>query len=418
MARRATLLQAMYAKMKKLKLYYSVVDTYPPFRLDVADLFGTYLSKKNFHVTWFMQREQLGPNGIELYHDQRVNLPKKLANNHAFNKILNKLFYWFFDWFGMVKLLFKDVDIIQTRDKYVASLLGLLVARIKGIKYVYWCSYPFPELTLIKANNKKGVYRVIAKLIAHFLHFILYKIIMRFADHCFVQTEKMLNNIAAYGVNKDCMTAVPMGVPLRLMHWTNANPTTIVGDKIVYVGTLDSVRHLDMLIDAFYLVHKQRPTARLVMVGEGVAPQDKINLQQQVQRLGLERAIEFTGFLPIEQAWAIAASAAVCVSPIYPSFILNCGSPTKLYEYMALGRPVVCNHHPEQTYAMNESAAGLCVEWGVEPFANAIEYLLNNPTLAEQASKKGPTWVADNRAYSIISETVWRKYQDVMKEAV
>lgn len=85
---------------------------------------------------------------------------------------------------------------------------------------------------------------------------------------------------------------------------------------------------------------------------------------------------------------------------------------------MALGRPVVCNHHPEQTYAMNESAAGLCVEWGVEPFANAIEYLLNNPTLAEQASKKGPTWVADNRAYSIISETVWRKYQDVMQEAV
>ena len=399
--------------MKKIKLYYSIEDSYPPFRLDVADLFGDYLAKKNIQLTWFMQREQSGSSGIAFYHDQHVNLPKKRAGKNGVDKILNKLFYWFFDWFGIVKLLFKEVDIIQTRDKYIASLLGLLIARIKGVKYVYWCSYPFPELALSKANNKKGFFRVIAKLHAHILHFILYKIIMRFADHCFVQTEKMLSNVAVYGVKNNRMTAVPMGVPSRLLNWVNANPTVIVSDKIVYVGTLDSVRHLDMLIDAFARVHRQRPNARLVMVGEGVNPQDKINLQKQAQRLGLTLAITFTGFLPIEQAWAIAASAAVCVSPIYPSFILDCGSPTKLYEYMALGRPVVCNHHPEQTYAINESGAGMCVEWGAEPFANAIEYLLNDPILAEQAGKKGPAWIKDNRAYSNIAETVWCKYQEL-----
>ena len=402
--------------MKKIKLYYSIEDSYPPFRLDVADLFGDYLAKQNLQLTWFMQREQSGSSGTAFYHDQLVNLPIKRAGKNGVDKILNKLFYWFFDWFGIVKLLFREVDIIQTRDKYIASLLGLLIARIKGVKYVYWCSYPFPELALSQAKHKTGFFRVIAKLHAHILHFILYKIIMRFADHNFVQTEKMLSNVAVYGVKNNRMTAVPMGVPSRLLNWVNANPTIIVSDKIVYVGTFDSVRHLDMLIDAFASVHRQRPNARLVMVGEGVNPQDKINLQQQAQRLGLTRAIEFTGFLPIEQAWAIAASAAVCVSPIYPSFILDCGSPTKLYEYMALGRPVVCNHHPEQTYAINESGAGMCVEWGAEPFANAIEYLLNDPKLAEQAGKKGPAWIKDNRAYSIISETVWRKYLELTQK--
>ena len=403
--------------MKTIKLYFSVVDTYPPFRVDVADLFGDYLAKKNLQIEWFMQREQIGFSGRAIFQGQIVNLPKKYAIKNGVDKILNKLFYWFFDWFGIVKLLFKEVDIIQTRDKYVASLLGLLIARIKGIKYIYWCSYPFPELALSKANHKTGFYQVIAKLNARILHFILYKIVMRFADHSFVQSEQMLNNIAAYGVKKNCMTRVPMGVPSRLIQWASANPSPIVSDKIVYVGTLDSVRHLDMLVDAFYIVHQQRSTARLVMVGEGVNPQDKINLQQQVQRLGLESVIEFTGFLPIEQAWAIAASAAVCISPFYPSFILDCASPTKLYEYMALGRPVVCNHHAEQTYAINESGAGMCVEWGAEPFANAIEYLLNDPILAEQAGKKGPAWIKENRAYSIISETVWHKYQDIMRVA-
>jgi glycosyltransferase involved in cell wall biosynthesis len=85
---------------------------------------------------------------------------------------------------------------------------------------------------------------------------------------------------------------------------------------------------------------------------------------------------------------------------------------------MALARPVVCNHHPEQTYVINESGAGLCVDWGVEPFANAIEWLLNNSIQAEQAGKKGPAWIADNRAYSVISETVWHKYQEVLRESV
>jgi glycosyltransferase involved in cell wall biosynthesis len=404
--------------MKKIKLYYSIVDTYPPFRVDVADLFGNYIAKRNVEITWFMQREQSGANDTALYDGQLVNLPKKLKDNSLFKRFLNKLFYWLSDCVGLLKLLFQNVHIIQTRDKYIASLLGLLIARVKKIKYFYWCSYPFPELLLTVANNKKGSYNFLAKLNAYIAHFILYKVVMRFADHSFVQSKQMLDNIAAYGVSKNRMTAIPMGVPSRLINWANSNPTSIVKDRIVYVGTLDSIRHLDMLIDAFSVVYRQRPTATLVMVGEGVKSQDKVNLQRQVKRLGLDGAVTFTGFLPIEQAWTIAASAAVCVSPIYPSFILDCGSPTKLYEYMALARPVVCNHHPEQTYVINESGAGLCVDWGVEPFANAIEWLLNNSIQAEQAGKKGPAWIADNRAYSVISETVWHKYQEVLRESV
>lgn len=401
--------------MRKIKLYYSIVDTFPPFRVDVADLFGNYIANKNVEITWFMQREKPGACSIEVYEKQLVNLPYKFSNINFFSKLLSKFSYWLFDLLGLLKLIFKDIDIIQTRDKYVATLLALLISRVKRVRYVYWCSYPFPELALIEANKKRGLQRLCLVFSAHVIHFFLYKIIMRLADHSFVQSQQMLENIATYGVPKSRMSAVPMGVPSRLIGWMSSNSIAIVSNRIVYLGTLDSARHLDMLIDAFALVHKQCPAATLLMVGEGVKSQDRSNLQQQVIRLGLVEAVTFTGFVPIEQAWSYAASGAVCVSPIYPSFLLNCGSPTKLHEYMALGRPVVCNHHPEQTYVINESGAGLCVEWGVEPFATAILWLLNNSSDAELAAKNGPAWIADNRAYPAIADDVLRKYQQLLK---
>ena len=170
-----------------------------------------------------------------------------------------------------------------------------------------------------------------------------------------------------------------------------------------------------MLIDAFALVHQHCPTATLLMVGDGVKPQERASLEQQAIALGFGEAVKFTGFVPIEDAWSYAASAAVCVSPIYPSPILNCGSPTKLFEYMALGRPVVCNSHPDQTAVIKESGAGLCVDWGVPEFAEAMIWMLEHPQEAEAMGAKGPAWVAANRTYPILAEMVWRKYQEILQ---
>ncbi len=41
--------------------------------------------------------------------------------------------------------------------------------------------------------------------------------------------------------------------------------------------------------------------------------------------------------------------------------ILRAASPTKLVEYMAMGKAVVANDHPEQKRVIEESGAGYCV---------------------------------------------------------
>lgn len=403
---------------EKVRIFYSIVDSFPPYRVDVAELFGRCLVSNKIEIEWYMSRDKPGAYGVELFEGQKVNLPSRLISNGFPAKVANKFYYWLCDISALLKCLFKPLDLIQVRDKYLAALVGLLVARVKGIKFVYWCSYPFPEHDLESALIESSVKRYIYLFRGWFGKLALYHVVLPCSDHVFVQSGQMKRDIAAYGVPEEKMTPVPMGVPDRIFASPQARQTQIQPGQIVYIGTLAAVRRMHVLIEAFAKVHACFPDARLVIVGDGDAPWERASLEQLAQQLGLDQMIRFTGFLPIDQAWEIAAAAQFCVSPIYPTPVLNAGSPTKLVEYMALGRPVVCNDHPEQLEIIEESDAGLCVGWGVHEFAEAMAWMLEHPEEAEAMGAKGPAWVAAHRSYPAIAENVWRKYQEILRAAV
>lgn len=102
--------------------------------------------------------------------------------------------------------------------------------------------------------------------------------------------------------------------------------------------------------------------------------------------------------------------ADVCVSPLYLSPIFEPASPTKLIEYMAMGKAVVANDHPEQRLVISESGAGICVPYQEEAFAAAIVDLLNDPTRAMEMGKKGRRYVEKHRTYKIITDIVENAY--------
>jgi glycosyltransferase involved in cell wall biosynthesis len=401
--------------MKKITIYYSIEDNFPPYRVDVAELFGKELTDLGVDVEWYMRRAEQGGCSETSFGEQKVHLPYFSGYMGFFWKVINKLSFWLCDIWQLLSCLGKKIDLIQVRDKYIAALAGLFVARVKGVPFVYWCSYPFPEHYIEMSKNSKGIRRIYCWLHGRIGRFVLYRFVMPMANHSFVQTEQMKRDIAAYGVPLAKMTSVPMGVPNRIFATIQADQPEIVFGQIVYVGTLVTMRRMQVLIEAFAEVHSRIPHASLVIVGDGDWPWERASLEKLSQQLGLNEAIHFTGFLPIEQAWKLAAAAQCCISPIYPSPVLNAGSPTKLVEYMALGRPVVCNDHPDQSEIIKESGAGLCVGWGVKEFSEAMIWVLEHPEEAERMGAKGPAWVTTNRTYSIIAEHVLNQYQKILR---
>lgn len=398
-----------------IALYYSIPDHYPSFRVDVSELIAKSLSDTGVVTDWFMANNNPNqPAGKVDYFSQTCTLPPKLKGQSKLKKLLSKVLYWTTDAFFLIKAATQHYQVIQTRDKYFSSVVALISAKLSGKKFIYWCSYPFPEHELSMARERDGLARTVMSAYGRFVFFVLYKVVMKYADHSFVQSERMREDIARYGVPPVRMTPVPMGVPARLLAWAETTQTAVVPGRVVYTGTLAEIRQLHVLIDAFALVKKRHPEASLLMVGDGNKPHERTGLEEQVARFGLSDSVVFTGFVPIEDAWSFAASASVCVSPVSPIPVLESASPTKLVEYMALGRPVVCNDHPEQSDIIRDSGAGICVAWSAPAFAEAICQLLQQPAAAEQMAAKGPAWVASHRTYPQIAAKVYEQYTTIL----
>ncbi|MES2502734.1 MAG: glycosyltransferase family 4 protein [Pseudomonadota bacterium] len=401
-----------------MRLFYFVTDSYPAWRVDIAELFSYELKKLGLHTDWSMRRDNSGAWQKLIDNKQTIYLPLSIEGLSVISPIIRRMGEFLAEIWLMLKLIIgQKYDVIQVRDdRYTAAIFAFLAARLRGSKFVYWVSFPFPENDLEKAGLTTGIRAALFKCRGLISKCWLYKIVLPLADHVFVQSEGMKQNIIGYGVPPEKMTAVPMGVSTKLFGWLKTANVAPELESVVYLGTFALSRHLEVLIEAFALVLKQRPNAKLYMVGRGDTPEDRKFLEDLASQLQITPNIIFTGFLPIEQAWAIAAKAAVCISPIYPSFIYLQGSPTKLYEYMALGRPIVANDHPEQTIALQNNTAGLCVPWGAQAFADATLYMLNNPKQAEKMAKNGPQWIAENRRYDKIAARVFTQYQSMLSE--
>lgn len=387
-------------------------DTFPPKRVDVTVLYGEELSKRGHRIDWVMQSEAacsrayvtrcasgiafVGPT------DTGSSLPRRFRK-HVLG-ILHDL--------KLLRLLrTKRYDIVEVKDKFVSAIVALVAARMLGLRFVYWLSYPFPEHYLYRAKAGDAPYPLLYRLRGTAFKLMLYKILLPAADHVFVQSEQMRRDIAAAGVTRARMTAVPMGVQAAKGRQGDVGGRTVIPDGercFLYLGTLVRVRRLDFLVRVLALVRREIADAKLYLVGRGEEPADEEAILAEAARLGLSSAVVLVGELPRDLALRYVHDADVCVSPFYPTPILNSTSPTKLVEYLAMGKAVVASDHPEQRRVLQESGGGLCVPWDETEFARAIVELMRSPGLARRMGENGRRFVEQNRSYARIADLVER----------
>jgi glycosyltransferase involved in cell wall biosynthesis len=385
-------------------------------RVDISDLFANRLAAMRFEIDWVIFDPD--PSSARsrswrtaTWRGARAYLIGCSASGVIRGAAMNKLIEFAADLRTFWLALRRRYDIVQVRDKFVIGVLVLLAVRLRGAKFVYWLSYPFPESRVLDVREGRARIPWLSYLFGRVSGWLLYKVILPRADHVFVQSQQMLRDVAAQGIPEALMSPVPMGVSEALL----GRPAVPVdANTLCYLGTLARVRRLEVLIEALALVRTRHPQARLVFIGEGDTPGDRAFLEDSASRLGLGEAVEFTGRLPSPEALDRVCRAAVCVSPFFPTPVLRSTSPTKLVEYMALGRPVVANDHPEQSDVIRQSGAGLCVEWSAQAFADAISALLDAPAVAESMGAKGPDYVRRHRLYPVIAEEVAARYRSLL----
>ena len=381
-------------------------------RVDVSDLFAQRLAKSGFQIDYVIYGLHEASSWQELeWRGATAWSVGRTAKGGLVGALRNKFYEVMADFRTFWKTLTGSYDVIQIRDKFVVGVLCLAAAKMRRKIFTYWMSYPFAECRIVDGKEGNSRFPMISVMGGHCAKWLLYKVIMPFSDHVFVQSEQMKKDVAEQGIPIAKMTPVPMAVDESLLE---RPPVAVEPGTVLYLGTLIRVRRLDTLLEAMLQVLAKHPAARLIFVGDGDSPDDRKFLETRTRELDLESAVRFTGMLPMSEAHEYVARAAVCLSPFYPIPILLSTSPTKISEYMAFGRPVVANAHPEQSRIIAESGAGICVEWSAEEFADAIVRLLDDPEAAENMGRRGRAFVRENRTYAVVAPKVAEVYRKLL----
>lgn len=133
---------------------------------------------------------------------------------------------------------------------------------------------------------------------------------------------------------------------------------------------------VDSLAAAAEIFLAQRPAARLLLVGDG--PESEIVLRSLS---GWGNRVIAPGIVPHDEVPRLMAACDILAAPHAPieGFI---GSPTKLFEYMASGRPVVASRLEQLAEIVRDGETGLLVTPGdVAELAAAILRLLDDAEL-------------------------------------
>ncbi len=235
--------------------------------------------------------------------------------------------------------------------------------------------------------------------------------ILKDASRVIAFTPMEAEEYKAKGVSKDRIEVVPGGIDAS--EFENLPPKgsfrkeyNLTDDCkiILYLGRIQRIKGLDLLVKAFAQLEGKLDNVKLVMVGpdEGYLP----TLKRLINDLGIEEKVLFTSFLTGEKKIAAYVDADIYVLPsIYECF------PTTVMEACACGTPVIvtdtCHIAP-----LIKDGVGMVVPYDKDQLSNALCDILNDDEMRTKFAERGRTLIREQlnlQSYASRVEAVYKK---------
>lgn len=209
---------------------------------------------------------------------------------------------------------------------------------------------------------------------------------LKAADHIFVVSEVERGNLLAGGVAPERIVVNPNGVDVDRFKPSCGGADTRaalgISDKIVvgFLGTFGPWHGAPVLAEAARQIGESS-RCHLLFIGDG---EQRSTVEKIIDSATGKVSASFVGRLSHAEVPAYLDACDIFAAPNVPAADGSefFGSPTKLFEYMSMARPVVASRLGQIADIIDDGLNGLLVEPGdAEALARAIEKLASDEEL-------------------------------------
>jgi glycosyltransferase involved in cell wall biosynthesis len=181
---------------------------------------------------------------------------------------------------------------------------------------------------------------------------------------------------------------------------------------VVYLGVVSFDRGLGVMVQALARLKRHYPTLKLHLIGRCHFDQEDLEV---LPEFGLVRQnVVFHGHLPHAHALPIVAKCVAGLAVLQPVGDYPDSYPTKLFEYMALGLPVVVSDFGLYRAVVEPAGCGFCVN-PTKPalIADALAIFLDHRDEGQRMGQAGQQAVVERYSWATEAEKLLDLYQKI-----
>lgn len=347
-----------------------VVTTFPHYaQFRVWDAYRGRLVQLDSHKGLRVVRLSVFASG------RKQNMRHRLINYLSFNAL------------AMIAhlLIRKRFDVVLcTNGSFFSGVSAYLSGLFTGTPFVYNIQDLYPETPAQAGQLQNSSSVRLLKQVARFMYHT--------AAHITVITPAFREHLRAEGVPPAKISVIPNFVntqfiqPLPKRNAFSERHGLVDTFVISHAGNLGYVYDLETLLEAAAQLTNY-PDIVILIVGDGVA---KPELERKAAALELPN-VRFLPFQPLADLPLLRATSDIQVS-LYKYGSAKNSMPSKIYEIMASGRPILASAEQESDVRtlIDTTACGLCVEpQNVTQLTDAILTLYHDPTCRAEMAKHG-----------------------------
>jgi glycosyltransferase involved in cell wall biosynthesis len=294
-------------------------------------------------------------------------------------------------------------------------VLSGLVPRVLGAKVILDLHDPMPELMqtifgLPPTARSVGLLRWVEKWS------------LGLADSVITVNRACAKIFAARSCPAEKITVV-MNSPDEAIFSAGTRPTSRKSETssafvVMYHGSLVERNGLALAVDAIAKVRQSIPSAELHVYGARNAFLEGV--MDSVKERGLESAVHYMGQRPLEQIVEAIEACNVGVIPNKRSIFTELNTPTRIFEYLALGKPVIAPRASGITDYFDDDSLIFFELGDAVDLAGRIEYVFHNPDEVSEITRRARqihlahTWKAEKSTLmELVSQLLSHQFEPV-----